>query len=201
MPHTPAANALITRMARILSTLIIISYFGSVSSYVTTGLPGRKHRAWLKEMTVEVCDTAPGELSQELCYKTPQLLSAWAQNPYVSCREPVTEAFPHHGKECAIECERLLKRLVDERRAGNHNAVANTQTYNALIDVWSRSGVHGAGAQRAEEIVVGMQGAYASGEREVQPNLESFKLVLRGWAQQAKSEADAQKGTRTPFGN
>jgi len=154
------------------------------SSYITSGLPGHKHRAWLKEMTIEVCDTAHGELSQEMCNKTPQLLSAWAQNPYVPHTKAKTSAdiFPHHGKECAILCEKLLKRLVDERRAGNPNAIANTQTYNALIDIWSRSGERGAAAQRAEEIVFGMQDAYSSGQEDVQPDLESFRLVLKAWA-------------------
>lgn len=160
--------------------------------YITAGLPGHKHRAWLKQMTVEVCDTAPGELTQEMCNKTPQLLSAWAQNPYVPYTKGKTDAdiFPHHGKECAIFCEKLLKRLVDEKRAGNQNAIANTQTYNALIDVWSRSGERGGAAQRAEEIVVGMQDAYSSGQEDVQPDLGSFRLVLKAW-DQAKDEEHA----------
>jgi len=160
-----------------------------VSSYITSGLPGHKHRAWLKEMTIEVCDTAHGELSQEMCNKTPQLLSAWAQNPYVAHTKAniSVDIFPHHGKECAILCEKLLKRLVDEKRAGNPNAVANTQTYNALVDIWSRSGERGAAAQRAEEIVFGMQDAYSSGQEDVQPDLESFRLVLKAWAR-AKDE-------------
>ena len=162
------------------------------NGYITAGLPGHKHRAWLKQMTVEVCDTAPGELTQEMCNKTPQLLSAWAQNPYVPHTKGKTEAnvFPHHGKECAIFCEKLLKRLVDEKRAGNQNAIANTQTYNALIDVWSRSGERGGAAQRAEEILIGMQDAYSSGQEEVQPDLGSFRLVLKAW-DQAKNEIDA----------
>jgi hypothetical protein len=165
-------------------------FFGT--SYVTSGLPGHKHLAWLKRMTIEVCDTAPGELTQEMCSKTPQLLSAWAQNPYVPHRKSKTgvDVFPHHGKECAIFCEKLLKRLVDERRAGNENAIASTQTYNALIDVWSRSGERGAAAQRAEEILIGMQDAYSSGQEDVQPDVESFRLVLKAWSQ-AKGEAYA----------
>lgn len=178
---------------RLLTALLSFSPY-LVSSYVTSGLPGPKHRAWLKEMTVEVCDTAPGELSQEMCDRAPQLLSAWAKNPYTKTSKskwknkkhgssvPLEhESFPHHGKECAMFCERLLKRLVDERRAGNMDAVANTQSYNALIDVWSRTNERGIGAQRAEQIVVGMQDAYSEGEVDVQPDLESFRLVLKAW--------------------
>jgi hypothetical protein len=175
-----------------IAIILLLQSIQSTTSYITTGLPGPKHRAWLTEMTIEVCDTAPGELSQEMCSKAPQLLSAWAQNPYVphTKHKTHTNTFPHHGKECAILCEKLLKRLVDERRAGNRNAVATTQTYNALIDVWSRSGEKAAAAQRAEEIVIGMQDAYSSGQDDVQPDLESFRHVLKAWSQ-AKGEEDA----------
>uniref|UniRef100_A0A7S3V5X8 Uncharacterized protein n=1 Tax=Chaetoceros debilis TaxID=122233 RepID=A0A7S3V5X8_9STRA len=184
-----------TALGLLIALLSSSPYF--VSSYVTSGLPGPKHRAWLKEMTVEVCDTAPGELSQEMCNRAPQLLSAWAKNPYTKTKKSnwknknkkngsfvlsEHEGFPHHGKECAMFCEKILKRLVDERRAGNMDAIANTQSYNALIDVWSRTKEHGIGAQRAEQIVVGMQDAYSEGEVDVQPDLESFRLVLQAWS-------------------
>jgi hypothetical protein len=180
------------KYSQVLPLICLLSLQPFASSYVTTGLPGHKHRAWLTQMTVEVCDTAPGKLTQEMCNKTPQLLSAWAQNPYVphTRSKSYTDIFPHHGKECAILCERLLKRLVDERRAGNQNAIADTKTYNSLIDVWSRSGEKAASAQRAEEIVIGMQDAYSSGQEDVQPDLESFRLVLKAWSQ-AKGEEQA----------
>ncbi len=162
------------------------------SAYVTSGLPGHTHRAWLKKMTSDICQLPPGALSPEDCVTTPLLLSAWAQNPWLPYNSKLvtSNVYPHHGKECALACEQLLKRLIDERRAGNPNAVANTQTYNALIDVWSKSGQKGAAAQRAEEIVVGMQHAYTYGEVEVQPDLESFRLVLRAWSK-ARNEENA----------
>jgi hypothetical protein len=182
----------------ILTLLVALSLQPFGSCYVTSGLPGHKHLAWLKRMTIEVCDTAPGELTQEMCSKTPQLLSAWAQNPYVPYHKSKTGAdvYPHHGKECAIFCERLLKRLVDERRAGNQNAIASTQTYNALIDVWSRSGERAAAAQRAEEILIGMQDAYSSGQEDVQPDVESFRLVLKAWSQAKGEEYAPQRAQR-----
>lgn len=167
-------------------------------------------------MTTDICQLPPGQFSPEDCVTTPLLLSAWAQNPWIphnyksnhyyqppassSSASPssnpdsyfitTSNVYPHHGKECALACEQLLKRLIDERRAGNTNAVASTQTYNALIDVWSKSGEKGAAAQRAEQIVVGMSDAYAAGEVEVQPDLASFKLVLKAWSQ-AKGEENA----------
>lgn len=172
-----------------LST-ILLQGESFVEAYVTSGLPGHKHRAWLKQLTQEFTQH-PGQLTQEMCTQAPHLLSAWAQNPYVSHtnnKGGLSDAvFPHHGRECAETCERILKRLVDERRAGNNNAIANTHIYNLIIDIWSKSGEKGAAAQRAEEILVSMQLAYNQGVPEVQPDLSSFKLVLTAWSR-AKGE-------------
>jgi hypothetical protein len=181
----------------LVSLQLQVQLLPNVSAYVTSGLPGHKHRAWLKKMTTDICELPPGNLSPEDCVTTPLILHAWAKNPWMPHQKSsnmsnnkINNVYPHHGKECALVCEQLLKRLVDERRAGNTNAVASTQTYNALINVWSKSGEKGGAAQRAEQIVVGMQDAYAYGEIDVQPDLESFRLVLRAWSQ-AKGEENA----------
>jgi len=167
----------------------------SVLGYVTSGLPGHTHRAWLKQESFDLCELPAGDLTPEMCTKAPQLLSAWAQNPYISHARQQKQhdlgSFPHHGKECALECERLLKRLVDERRAGNKNAIATTTAYNALMDVWARSGEHSAAAQRAEDILVSMQDAYILGETEIQPDLNSFKVVMNAWSKAGNNEKDA----------
>jgi len=163
--------------------------------YITSGLPGHTHRAWLKQESFDICELPAGDLTPEMCTKAPQLLSAWAQNPYISHAEQQQHnaqgIFPHHGKECALECERLLKRLVDERMAGNLNAVATTAVYNSLMNIWGRSGERGAAAQRAEEILVSMQDAYTAGETEVQPNIDSFKIVINAWSKAGDNEKDA----------
>ena len=134
---------------------VSVLFFISISNaYVQTGLPGHRHRAWLTKMTDELIRSPPGNLTPSQCITTPLLLNAWAQNPYIphNLHLAQSQVYPHHGKECALRCELLLKRLVDEIRAGNPNAVANTEVYNALIDVWSRSGEKGAAAQRAEQV-------------------------------------------------
>lgn len=174
---------------------IVVIHIPLAHGYVTSGLPGHKHRAWLKQLTEEFTNTTPGQLSQEMCTQAPRLLSAWAQNPYVpynTFKNGDSVIFPHHGRECAETCERILKRLVDERRAGNMNAaIADTETYNLLMDIWSKSGERGAAAQRAEEILVSMQMAYyQEGIQEVRPDLNSFKLVLTAWSR-AKGEEHA----------
>jgi len=139
----------------------ILSYELTVreaAAYITSGLPGHRHREWLKQMTFDVCQLPIGDLTPEQCLQTPQLVSAWAENPYItraerlSLRRSDDEINPPHGIECALECERLLKRLVDERRAGNLNAKLATEAYNSLMGVWSRSGDMLASAERTEQV-------------------------------------------------
>ena len=139
-----------------LAFLIINLKSDHVEGYITSGLPGHTHRAWLKQESFDLCEQPTGDLTKEMCTKASLLLSAWAQNPYIPYRElqhmQTQDIFPHHGMECALECERILKRLVDERKAGYMNAIATTSVYNSLMDIWARSG-HAAAAQRAEEVI------------------------------------------------
>eukprot|EP00560_Eucampia_antarctica_P007990 CAMPEP_0197829194 /NCGR_PEP_ID=MMETSP1437-20131217/5639_1 /TAXON_ID=49252 ORGANISM="Eucampia antarctica, Strain CCMP1452" /NCGR_SAMPLE_ID=MMETSP1437 /ASSEMBLY_ACC=CAM_ASM_001096 /LENGTH=471 /DNA_ID=CAMNT_0043430729 /DNA_START=223 /DNA_END=1635 /DNA_ORIENTATION=+ len=143
-------------------------------------------------MTSDICDVSPGDLTPEMCVKAPELMSAWAQNPYVS-HAPLKKkrinhhnnnknVYPHHGRECAMAAEQLLKRLVDERRAGNENAIATTDAYNACLDIWARSGEGVFAAQRAEQILIGMQDLYSGGDTNVQPNTQTFHAVILAWA-------------------
>jgi hypothetical protein len=74
--------------------------------------------------------------------------------------------------------ERLLKRLADERRAGNKKAVDTTVTYNYALARWANSGERGAGAQRAENILMEMQDLYHRGDENIRPNIESFNHVM-----------------------
>mmetsp|Transcript_2262 Transcript_2262/g.3169 ORF Transcript_2262/g.3169 Transcript_2262/m.3169 type:complete len:562 (+) Transcript_2262:172-1857(+) len=178
-------------------------------AYVTSGLPGHTHRAWLKKMTYDICNLPAGELSPEMCLAAPQILSAWARNPYISkggtnrirgrnrkVLHPQEDMFSYdedqvlsrRGKECALACEQIMKRLVDERRAGNIHAVADTNTYNALIDAWARSGAKGAGVQRAEQILIEMQDAFISGDQLLEPNTESFHTVIKAWVNAGNGE-------------
>lgn len=166
----------------IISTLILCVCVLS-DAYIQTGLPKHQHITWLSQMSDHICQLPPGNLTPSQCLTTPQLVTAWAQNPYIPYKLHLTQfqVFPSHGKECAMRCELLLKRLVDEMRAGNPNAIANTEVYNALIDAWARSGEQGAAAERAEQILIAMQDAYEAGQKELQPNLTSFRHVLLAW--------------------
>ena len=162
------------------------------AAYVTSGLPGKKHRAWLRRMTDDICDSPPGDLSPELLSAAPQIMDVWARNPYVPDHQAATSSpkghpkkgrvppaperpkrttiaregssqqratsagfgdDPGHGLECALAVEGLLKRLVDERSAGNEGAAVTTVDYNSVLRGWANSDRGGAAAQRAEQVI------------------------------------------------
>jgi len=100
------------------------------------------------------------------------LMSAWATAP---------EKLRKTGKERAIAVEGLLKRMIDERRAGNRDAIVRTEDYNAVMKSWAMSGEKSAAAIRVEQILMNMQDMYASGDENVQPNLESFQTAIEAW--------------------
>lgn len=180
----------ITRIARLTVTSLLITAqsIENTQAYVSSGLPPHVHHAWLQRMTSDIVRSPIGDLTPEMLRTTPQLISAWAQNPL---QKKKTSKSSPHGKECALEVERLLKRLVDERRAGNDAtaALCNTATYNCVLSGWAKSGEGGAAAQRAEHILTEMQEAFERGEEAVRPDTESFKFVIAAWANSGETNA------------
>lgn len=77
------------------------------------------------------------------------LMSAWATAP-----EKLNLSSGKKGKERAITVEGLLKRMIDERRAGNTNAIVRTEDYNAVMKSWVNSGEKSAAAIRVEQVSV-----------------------------------------------
>jgi len=76
----------------------------------------------------------------------PALMSAWANE--VDRRGEVKGG----GRERAMAVEGLLKRMIDERRAGNADAIARTEDYNAVMKSWATSGERSAAALRVEQV-------------------------------------------------
>ena len=103
-------------------------------AYVTSGLPARTHRAFLRKVTDDLVAAAPGTLTAAEVSGAPRLMSAWAGLP-----DP-------------LAVEGLLKRLIEERRAGNAAAIARTDDYNAAMRSWAASGEGGAAASRVEQV-------------------------------------------------
>jgi hypothetical protein len=96
------------------------------------------------------------------------LMSAWAR------REPKKESKAPHI------VERLLKRLLQERDAGNEGVVINTSTYNILLDAWSRSPAEGS-AERCEEILVQMERMHDRAKGDIHPNYASYNAVIKAY--------------------
>lgn len=145
-----------------LPCLLMALILSPSSCYISSGLPAEKQRQFLVDLTKKIIEAEIGNLSEELIEAAPEVMSAWAENPYLLQTERAPKAAPlpisgHHGRECALEAEKLMKRLVQERVAGNGNANAaatacSTEAYNAVIDGWVRSGEGGYAAQRAEQV-------------------------------------------------
>jgi hypothetical protein len=88
--------------------------------------------------------------------------------------------------------ERLLKRLLHERDAGNEHVVINTATYNILLDAWSRSNADGS-AERCEEILVQMERMHAQGKGDVTPDHASYNAVIKAYVKAGSSLFAAPK--------
>ncbi len=114
-----------------------------VQAYISTGLPAHVHRAYLRKLTDDVCSTNPGTLTSQEVSNTSMLMSAWASAP---------KKLRESGKERAMKVENLLKRIIDERRAGNVEAIARTEDYNTVMKSWANSGEQSAAAFRIEQV-------------------------------------------------
>jgi hypothetical protein len=135
-------------------------------AYITSpgALPPHRQRQFLQEMTRKLVTVKPGQLSTGQLAQAPDLMYAWSHCSQVN-------------KENALAVESLVKRLVDEQRAGNRQAlnVLTVEDYNCLLEGWARAGQGVAAAERCEQIVTAML------EQGPQPNLSSFKAVLMAW--------------------
>jgi len=187
----------------ISTTGISRRYPSSVASaYVTSGLPPTKHRQWLEQMTTEMMSTKVGQLTPEMIEAAPDLMSAWAQNPYASDASVRSTNTPPpldpegRGRDCALAVEKLMKRLVAEQTATGSSDVATTYAYNALLHGWARSGEGGYAAQRAEQILIEMQDRFEAGNTCVQPNTASFRSVLLAWQRSGETNDAAQRAQR-----
>mmetsp|Transcript_29895 Transcript_29895/g.45303 ORF Transcript_29895/g.45303 Transcript_29895/m.45303 type:complete len:499 (-) Transcript_29895:60-1556(-) len=163
MKYFPTVNAIL-----LLSSMLSIA---TCSAYVVPNpvLPDSKRIAWLNEMTDSFCSTAPGKLSNEMLDTANQIMVAWARMD---------------SKECAIKVEEMVKRVVDERNAGNTDAIVTLTDYNLLIEGWARSRCGTAAAERCEQILTQLEE-----HPDTFPNRESFKAVLLAWQHSKDSNA------------
>ncbi|CAB9529367.1 Pentatricopeptide repeat-containing protein [Seminavis robusta] len=150
---------------------LLLAVLPVTGAYVTShgAVPVKRQQKWLREMTTDICQQPPGELTEDMLQRTPHLMHAWS------------DARIGGGKESALALESLLVRLAEERSMGNDQAIASTEDYNCLLEVWahSRSGI--AAAERCEQILTEMEDRFKLGDNTVKPDLKSFKAVLMAW--------------------
>ena len=122
--------------SKLTALSLLLCLFGApTDAYITTGLPAHTHRAFLRKLTDDICNASPGSLSIETVNHTaPMLMSAWAEAPE---KLHLSASAQFSGKERAMAVEGLLKRMIDDRRAGNAAAMVKTQ--NAAITNWAIS--------------------------------------------------------------
>lgn len=166
----------------LISFVVLLLTWSSLSSaYVVTlpnTLPANRQIEWLKQLTSDmVSGTPPGQLSQAQLSASHELIHAWSRTRFTK-----TTADAEHGtttimsnRECALQVESLLRRLIEERSAGNDLADLSVSDYNCLLEGWARSGLGESSAQRTEQILETMQ------EQGPTPNLQSFKACLMAW--------------------
>ncbi|KAL7544767.1 hypothetical protein ACHAWF_008134 [Thalassiosira exigua] len=212
LPRRPPAR----RPLRILAVATFLSLLGpgfgprsnrnGVQAYVTSGLPAHTHKAFLRRLTDDLITSDPGTLAPREVDNAAALMAAWAdtlERPRTKRkRHPGSSQGNAHGnlkgwstigsgRERALAAEALLKRVIDERRAGNDGAVARTEHYNAVLRSWATSGEGTAAAQRVEEILTNMQRLYEAGDLDVQPNMESFQTAIDAWANATSDDPKA----------
>jgi hypothetical protein len=163
--------------------ILVATILQFTQAYISGELPSHRQIAFLRKLTDDICNTHPGTLTASDLRCTHDLMSAWANWDVVG--SPASS-----GRERAIVGEGLLKRIIDERNAGNDEAIARTEDYNTVMKSWAMSGEKTAAALRVEQILMNMQDMFISGDNEVQPNLESFQIAIDAWTK-ASDEPNA----------
>jgi len=152
-----------------LSLVLVAALPLETSAYVTSpnAVPVNHQIKYLKQLTTNLVEAAPGELSDSQLSTSHDLMYAWSHLP------PKANAAATRG--CALQVESIVKRLIEERRAGNLDADLTVDDYNCLLEGWARAGRGEASAHRTEQILEGMQ------QHGPAPNLASFKACLMAW--------------------
>lgn len=176
------------------SRQVVDAYINSKSA-----LPTPRQLQYLKQITGEICDSPPGQLTDTMIADSHQIMKGWTrlsktasslQNSDNSrnmnknfCKRKNKKESPviTASKENAVAVENVVKRLIEETKAGNVKATPTTEDYNCLLESWARSGEGVFAAERCEQILTQMQQQYEFSNYQVQPDLSSFKISLMAW--------------------
>jgi hypothetical protein len=145
-------------------------YYNTASNSRILHRQEQERRIWLETATDNLLDTTPGSLENGKWHELVSLLNAWRKHVKYDSGAPLI-------------MESIMKRLLDERRAGNTEAKASIAIYNILLDGWACSALFRTdgrnAAQRAREILVLLQETFELEQDLVlKPNVESFDIVF-----------------------
>jgi hypothetical protein len=170
---------------------VVHGYITSKSSYSP---PTPRQIEFLKQITDDICASPTGELTESMIADSHHIMKGWTRlskttktsaeaskknNKKKDSKPTATVAFLTK-KENAVAVESLVKRLVEETKAGNTKANPTTEDYNCMLESWARSDEGVFAAERCEQILTQMQSHYEL-TGECQPNLQSFKIALMAW--------------------
>jgi hypothetical protein len=126
---------------------------------------------WLSQTTQQLLESEPGSLKNGKWHELVSMMTAWSKR--------VNKDVSAH-----VVLESLLKRLIDERRAGNDDAKASAFEYNMVISAWTEVAQHNSkegkqASERALYILRLLQRAHDEEQRsELLPTSFSFTKVL-----------------------
>ena len=131
--------------------------------------------------------TVAGKWTKEDLRRLKKVVNIWSR------RAGAVPAERSSGTAPALQQERLLRRVIEEKLTGNIYALEFNMTdiYSDIILSWSRSQRAG-GRYRAEEILMEMQNAYNSGEHDgedLKPTISSWNAVLNAYALSKSKDA------------
>lgn len=144
----------------------------------------RHHRhEWLRQASQGLLTSSPGTLYKGKWHELTSLMTAWV-------------AFAKDDPSAPVLAECLLKRLMDERRAGNVDVQVTTDVYNTVLEAWfhraSTSKEGKLAARRARDILLSLQKSFMETHDErTLPDSKSFILVLH-----ALSKAEDSAGSK-----
>eukprot|EP00537_Pseudo-nitzschia_pungens_P004825 CAMPEP_0172356002 /NCGR_PEP_ID=MMETSP1060-20121228/342_1 /TAXON_ID=37318 /ORGANISM="Pseudo-nitzschia pungens, Strain cf. cingulata" /LENGTH=1074 /DNA_ID=CAMNT_0013075879 /DNA_START=138 /DNA_END=3362 /DNA_ORIENTATION=- len=129
-----------------------------------------RNERWLEEATARTLDpsrTPLGSLTEHDVVSITKLMTAWSRRKSV---------------EAALQVELLLKRIVDDLKAGNMDVYVSTKIYTVAIEAWGKSD-QAAGAERAQSIHDTLVRTYQqTGDKRLRPTAKSYNTLLLAWA-------------------
>lgn len=132
---------------------------------------------WLEDATEKIFDslTVPmRSLTEADVMSITGLMIAWSRR---------------RSLEGALTVERLLKRVVDDMRAGNEEVQVSTKMYIVAMEAWGKSD-EAAGAERAQSIHDAMIQTYQQTKNSlIRPSTKSYNTLILAWTKSKNPSA------------